>query len=339
MSFSSPLLRTTLIRLGEESHVLGLCLHHIIIDGGSIGIFLEELGVLYSAFISGKASPLPDLPIQYADFVHWQQQSLTPEALETRHSYWEQWLAEEPPPLELPTERPLPAVETFQSGSEWSHFSPDLIQELKSLSQQAGSTLFTTILAAFATLLYRYNGAKEIVVGVPFGARSHHQLEALIGVFTNGTFPRRIDIRGNPGFSELLERVGQVNLSALANCDVPLEHLLKSLQPKRDLSQNPLCRVLLNLLPGRPEEELKLSGLTITPLQPEGLIRRDLILNIQQKETPAGTALHGWWRYKRDLFEADTIAGMAENFQTLLEAIVANPEQSVNEIPLNIKRK
>jgi acyl carrier protein len=332
---NGPLLRATLIRLGEESHTLGLCLHHIIMDVRSIGIFLKELGLLYNAFVSGQPSPLPDLPIQYADFAHWQHQSLTPEALEARRNYWGEWLAEEPPPLELPTDRLLPPVETFQSGSGQSHFSPDLIQELGTLSQQAGTTLFTTILAAFATLLYRYNGSKEIVVGVPFAGRNHHQLEPLIGVFSNGTFPRRIGFGGNPGFLELLERVRQVNLSALANCDVPLEHLLKTLQPKRNLRQNPLCRVLLNLLPGRPWEELQLSGLTVTPLRTEDLIRRDLILNVWEE----GTSLQGGWRYKRDLFDADTIAQMAENFQALLEAIVANPEQSVDEFPLFVRRE
>jgi len=330
-----PLWRVTLIRLGEESHVLGLCLHHIIVDAKSIGILIKELSILYNSFISNKPSPLPDLPVQYADFVHWQHQSLTPKVLEDRHSHWKQWLAKEPPPLELPIDRPLPPIESFQSGSKRFQFYPYFIQDIKTLSQQAGVTFFTIILTAFTTLLYRYSNRKEIVVGVPFAGRNHHQLESLIGVFSIDTFPHHINFEGNPSFMELLVQAQQVSHAVLANCDVSLERLLKTLQPKRNLRQNPLCQVLLNMVSiNSPWEELKLSGLTITPLMIEDEIWRDLILNIWGE----GTNLHWEWRYKKGLFDAKTIDLMMDNFKVLLEAIVTNPKQSVNEIPLNINQ-
>jgi acyl carrier protein len=329
-----PLWRVTLMQLGEESFVLGFVLHHSIIDVASVEIFFKELGILYDAFLGGKPSPLPALPIQYADFAYWQQQSLTPAVLDERRNYWRQWLAEEPPPLKLAIDQPRPPVETWQVGSEWRQFSPDLTRSIATLSQRSGATPFVTLLASLATLLSRYGGGKEIVVGIPFAGRNHHLLESSIGVFATGTFPLCVDLSGNPSFRELVNRVQRAYLSALANGDVPLEPLVRTLSPERNLRQNPLCRVLLNLLPDIPGANLRLAGVTATRLQPEDTIRRDIILNVWEERNSAGTALHLWWRYKRDLFEPDTIAKMADDFQTLVEQIVANPEQSVDEFPI-----
>ena len=251
--------------------------------------------------------------------------------------------------LQLVTDHPRPPVETGQGGSARYQFSPDLTQKLRTLSQQSDATLFMTLLASFATLLYRYacgepfmlqgklresSGGAEIVVGVPLAGRNHHLLESSIGQFTTGTFPLRIDLGGNPGFLELLQRVRRAHLSVLANGDVPLEPLVKTLQPERNLRHHPLCRVMLNLLPDLPTQALRLSGVTTTRSQTEGMIRRDLILNVWEENPLSGPSLHGLWRYKRDLFEPDTIARMADNFRTVLEQIVANPAQSVDEFPL-----
>jgi hypothetical protein len=326
---TAPLWRVTLMQLGEESSILGLVAHHIIMDVASVEIFLKELGLLYSALLEGKPSPLPALPIQYADYACWQRQTLTSEVLDARRNYWKQWLANEPPPLKLTIDQPRPPTETFHIGSEWCQIAPDLTRSIATFSQQSGVTPFTTVLASFALLLHRYSGGGKVVVGVPFAGRNHQLLESLIGEFETGTFPLCIELQDQPGFVELLNRVRRTHLSALAIADVPVEPLVRTLQPERDLRRHPLCRVLLNWLPEIPGTNLDLADVTVTPMHPEGVLGRDLILNVWEEKKDSGIALRGQWFYRAEVFEPGAIARMADDFRSLLEQIVANPEREV----------
>ena len=205
-----PLVRTTLLRLAAEEHVLLLTMHHIVSDGWSQGVFWRELQALYEAFATGKPSPLPELSIQYADFAHWQRQWLQGEVLEAQLAYWKQQLAGLST-LQLPTDRPRPAVQTFRGARHPVVFSPPLMQALKALSQQHGVTLFMTLLAAFQILLHRYTGQDDIVVGSPIANRNRSEIEGLIGFFVN-TLVLRTNLSGNPSFRELLGRVRKVML-------------------------------------------------------------------------------------------------------------------------------
>jgi len=284
--------------------------------------------------------------------------------LDSRRNYWKQWLADEPPPLalsavegsKLAIDRPRPSEMlrgvypdgepvlngvkeraqhdiTFHIDSEWCQISPELTRRLTTLSQQSGVTLFTTVLASFVILLHRYSGGEKIVVGVPFAGRNHQLLESLIGEFETGTFPLCIELQDQPGFVELLKRVQRTHLSVLAIGDVPVEPLVRTLQPERDLRQNPLCRVLLNWASEMPGTNLQFAGVTATPMRPGGMIGRDLVLNLWGEKTDSGIALRGQWRYRAEVFEPGAIARMAEDFCAMLQAIVANPEKSVDELP------
>ena len=326
---NGPLLRVTLLRLEAQSHVLLLVMHHIVSDGWSMGIFVHELSVLYEAFCAGEPSPLPELPIQYADFAHWQRSWLTGDVLEKQLSYWKQQLAGAPPLLELPSDRPRPSVQTFRGGSEHFQLTQDLTQKLKSLSQKSGVTLFMTLMAAFVTLLSRYSGQDDIVIGSPIANRNRSEIEPLIGFFVN-TLVLRTQLQGNPTFVELLEQVRETALDAYAHQDFPFEKLVEELQPQRSLSHAPLFQVMF-VLQNAMMEKLELSGLTITPLELED-VTANLDLTLSMEETEAG--LIGSWEYNRDLFDAATIQQMVGHFQTLLEGIVVNQQQRLSELPL-----
>jgi len=326
------LMRVRVVRLEEESHILLFCMHHIIMDEQSFDIFLQELTVLYEAFLSKTPSPLPTLPMQYADYAWQQRQSLTPEVMKSRLGYWKQWLAEEPPMLPLHTDKPFPPVQTFRAGIARYQLSPVLTQKLKALGQREDATLFMVMLAAFTTFLCRRCGCEDMVTGAPFARRDHWKLEPLIGRI-GGMLALHTDIRENPDFSALLAKVRLEVLSAMAHQDVPLAELIKKLQPERNLSQRPLFRVMINLLGHNLEVTFELQELIITPIEVEEVRRRiDLALFMWEKKTSAGTFLEGVWQYKKDLFETDTISRMTEDFKSLLEAIVTNPEQPVNEL-------
>ena len=326
---TDSLLRVNLLKLAEHSHVLQITVHHIIADVWSIGIFIQELTALYKAFCQGKLSPLPELPIQYADFSEWQRQWLSGKVLESQLNYWKQQLAGAPPLLELPTDRPRPPVQTFRGSSERFQFNASLTEQIRSLSQQSGATLFMTLLAAFALLLSRYSHQKDIIVGSSIANRNRQDIETLIGFFVN-TLVLRIDLQSNPTFWELLQQVRQTTLDAYDQQDLPFEQLVEALQPKRSLSHHPLFQVMF-VLQNAPIETLELPGLTLTPLQPEHTIAKfDLTLTIQEIESK----LVGTWEYNSDLFEAETIRRMIRHFQTLCEAIANNPEQPVSQLPL-----
>ncbi|QHG14907.1 non-ribosomal peptide synthetase [Nostoc sp. ATCC 53789] len=326
---NGPLLRVTLLRLGSESHVLVLIMHHIITDGWSMGIFIQELSTLYRGFTLNSPLLLAELPIQYADFAVWQRQWLTEEIQKQQLNYWKQQLADAPPLLELPTDKPRPAVQTFCGATQEFQIDQNLSKQIKTFSQQSGATLFHTLLAAFVVLMFRYSGQDDICIGSPIANRNRREIESLIGFFVN-TLVLRNQIKGNPSFNEFLSQVRQVATSAYTHQDVPFEQVVEALQPERSLSYNPLFQVVF-VLENFLLDTLELPDVTLTPQFVErGTSQFDLTLAVW--ETKAG--LIGSWEYNSDLFEPDTIARMTSHFQTLLAAIIANPNQSIGELPL-----
>ncbi|HBL57377.1 MAG TPA: non-ribosomal peptide synthetase, partial [Cyanobacteria bacterium UBA8803] len=329
-----PLLRVTLLRLREEEHRLLFTIHHIISDGWSAGVLIREVAVLYASFCTGKPSSLPDLPIQYADFAAWQRQWLQGEVLESQMTYWKQQLGGSLPVLELPSDRPRSAVRTFQGRTQSWQFCKKLTQELKALSRRESVTLFVTLLAAFKTLLYRYTGQEDVLVGSPIANRTRRELEGLIGSFVN-TLVLRTDLSGNPSFRELLSRLREVALSAYTHQDLPFEQLVEALHPTRNLSHTPLFQVMF-VLQNAPMEALELPGLNLDMLEVDSETARfDLTLTLTETEQ----GLKGALEYNTNLFDAATIAQMLGHFETLLAGIVANPEQHLSELPILTERE
>ena len=327
-----PLLRATLLRLDEEEHVLLMTMHHIVSDGWSMGVFFREVSALYEAYSTDSPSPLPELPIQYADFAIWQRQWLQGEELARQLSYWKQQLDDAPPVLELPTDRPRPPVQSYRGTCQSVMLPKPLTKALQALSRREGVTLFMTLLAAFKTLLYRYTGQEDIVVGSPTANRTRAEIEGLIGFFVN-TLVLRTNLSGNPSFRELLGRVREVALGAYTHQDLPFEKLVEELRPERDLSRTPLFQVMFSLQ-NAPRAALELPGLSLNRLEVENRTAKfDLTLSMVE-----GTnGLRGVLEYNTDLFDAATMTRMAEHFQTLLEAIVTHPAQRVAEFPLMSK--
>ncbi len=324
-----PLFRVTLLQLDHIEYVLLFTMHHIISDGWSLGVLLKELTELYKGFCTGKPANLPSLPVQYADFAVWQQQWLTGEILETQLDYWKKQLSNAPDLLELPTDRPRPAVQTFRGGYYHVVLPIELSAELTALSKQVGVTLFMTLLAAFQTLLYRYSGQDDIVVGTPVAGRNREELEGLIGFFVN-TLVLRTDLSGNPGFEQLLGRVREVALQGYTHQDLPFEQLVEALHPTRDLSYTPLFQAMFSLddylVPVVELPELSVSSYPVEI----GTAKFDLGLSMEN----TASGLVAEWEYNPDLFDKATIARMAGHFQTLLEGIVVNSKQKISQLSL-----
>jgi amino acid adenylation domain-containing protein len=321
----APLFRVSVIRLESESHVLLFTMHHIISDAWSVGIFLQELSTLYAA------SPLPELTIQYADYTYWQRQWLQNDVITTQLNYWKQQLADAPPVIKLPTDRPRFAMQTLRSSIQRFKLGYDLTNKLKILSQKSGASLFMTLQAAFVTLLYRYTGQEDIVIGSPITNRNRLALEPLIGFFVN-TLVLRTRLENNPTFRELLAQVRQVALDAYAHRDVPFDQLVEFLQPQRHLSHSPLFQVMF-VFQNSPVEKLELPGLSVTQIEldrPTAGATFDLTLSMQEIDSE----LRGAFEYNANLFDADTIARIAGHFQTLVEAIAINPDECVGQLPL-----
>jgi amino acid adenylation domain-containing protein len=319
-----PLLRVRLLRLSECEHVFLLTMHHVVSDEWSVGVFMRELAALYGAFSTGKPSSLPDLPIQYADFAAWQRRWLQGAALESQLGYWRQQVGDSLPMLQLPTDRPRPPVQTYRGAKQSLELPESMGDELKALGEREAATLSMTLLAAFKTLLCRYTGQKDIVVGTPVANRSRAEIEGLIGFFAN-TLVIRTDLSGDPTFRELLGQVRRVVLGACSHQDLPFEKLVEELQPERDLSRPPLFQAWFRMA-SLADERLELPGLTVEPL---------LIL-----ETPSrfDLALEAWEHsggmrleliYNADLFEPDAMAEMLRQFRHLLVQVVEKPEERI----------
>jgi len=334
---AGPLLRVKLLRFAEDEHVALFTLHHIVSDGWSMGILAHEVARLYDAFSREQSSPLDgpldgpldELPIQYADFAHWQQNWLQGAVLQSQLDYWKRQLAGSGGALELAYDRPRPAVQTSRGSSRSFSFSRRTSDGLKTLSREQRATLFMTLLAAFQTLLFRYSGQKDILIGSPIANRNRAEIEGLIGFFVN-TLVFRTDLSGDPAFIRLLKRVRETSLGAYAHQDLPFEHLVKELQPERSMSHTPLFQVTFDL-DNSPRAALELSGMKLTALGIDtGAVHFDLSLSMADTEQ----GLAGSLQYNADLFDDLTIARMLGHFETLVESIVADPHQPISRLPL-----
>lgn len=328
-----PLIHVTLIRLSPQEHALLLNLHHIVCDGWSLGVFFRELTTLYEAFLRGEGSPLPPLPLQYADYALWQHQWLQGEPLETQLAYWRQALTSLQP-LELPTDYPHPPIQVLRGAVQKVHLPFALSQDLKMFSQREGVTLFMLLLAAFQVLLARYSSQEDIAVGTPIANRNRTESENLIGCFVN-TLVLRSDLSGNPSFREFLRQVRAVCLGAYAHQDLPFERIVDTLQPHRDMSRSPLFQVLF-ALHNQPDVEKSLAGLQIQSMEVE-LETVKFELSLTLSETDDG--LVGNIRYCRDLFAAATMERMMRHWQRLLEWLIAHPQARLAELPLLTKEE
>ncbi len=329
-----PLVRTALVRLGPDRHLLILVLHHIVADGWSVKVLLRELAALYAAFAGERrnaAGPLPELPLQYFDFARWQRRRLTGELLGAQLAYWRQALGSAPSHLALPADRPRPAVPSPR-GARISHqLSSAEAAELRRAARQSGATLFMSLLAAFGALLHGVTGELDLVVGTPIANRERLELEGLIGCFVN-TLALRVDLSGRPSCRDLLGRVRQVCLAAYANQDLPFEQLVEALAPHRDLASTPLFQVMLALQStagsGRPATAaplaMELCDLEITAAKFD--------LTLDASETAQGLTLT--FEYRRDLFDAATVRRWARQLQALLAAAVAEPGREIAALPL-----
>jgi amino acid adenylation domain-containing protein len=329
-----PLIRTTLLRLEEHDHFFLVVMHHIVSDGWSMVLFFQELSAIYHAFSRGEESPLAPLQIQYSDYSAWQREWLKGDRLQKQLAYWKGKLAGELPVLELPIDRPRPAVQTFRGAREWLVLSKDLTSAIKALGRREGVTLFITMLAAFKVLLCRYAGQEDVIVGSPIANRPQTETESIIGFFLNN-LALRSDLSGNPNFREVLARVRKTALDAYANQDVPFEKLIEALRPERSLSRTPIFQVYFNLF--NFADEIKLPGRNETvpfveawAQSDEDLSKFDLTLYAGQQNRELRLALV----YNTDLFDADSIRRMLAQLRILLESVVADPLKPVPELPL-----
>jgi thioesterase domain-containing protein/acyl carrier protein/NRPS condensation-like uncharacterized protein len=321
------LMRVKLLRLAEEEYWLLRTVHHIVFDGWSYRIFMRELAILYEAFSTGNPSPLPELPIQYADFAQSQRQSLQGEVLKSHLDYWQQQLSDNIPALELPIDRSRPTVPTYQGTSQSLVLSEHLTEALKALSHQEGVSLFVTLLAAFKTLLYRYTAQENLLICSPVAGRHRVETKRLIGYFNN-IVALRTDLSGNPNFRELLRRVSQTTLGAFDHQDLPFQKLAEF----PNLARIPLNRAMF-ALQNTLSQPLSLANIAVSSLNLNWEAANfdfSLFMNEHQGK------LTGLLQYKTTLFDATTITQMLEHFQTLLETIVTNPHQCLEDLPLLI---
>jgi amino acid adenylation domain-containing protein len=324
-----PLLRSALIRLAPQVHVLAITMHHIVSDGWSMGVFLRELAALYGAYRQGRPSPLPALTLQYADFAHWQRRWLQGVVLQRQLDYWQHQL-QELPTLQLPTDHPRPPRQRFAGATHPIALAPELGRALLRLSQREGGTLYMTLLAAYQVLLARYSGQEDIVIGSPVANRNRAEIEPLIGFFVN-MLVLRTDLSGNPTFKALLKRVREVTLGAYTHQDVPFEMLVDRLCPERDPSRSPLFQVHF-ALHNAPIGALDLPGLRVTPVVAQvEWVRFDLECHLWHE---ADGSLCGHWVYNSALFEPDRVQRLDRHFATLLAAAAAGPAARIAQLPL-----
>ena len=323
-----PLLRAVLLRFGAADNLLLLTIHHIVFDGWSLGVFFRELSALYEAFAAGRPSPLPELPIQYSDFAGWQRQWLQGEVLAGHVDYWRGKLAGAPPMLRLPIESSRPEDQTFVGTMISFELAEELTGGLRELTRSCGVTLFMTLLAAYKTLLYRYTGQEDLVVGSPIANRNRAELEGLIGFFVN-TLVLRTHLGGNPSFRELLERVSEVTLQAYEHQDLPFEKLVEELQPQRTLRHTPLCQVVFNLQNASNWASMGSSSLERLTMH-SGTAKFDLNLTMAE----ADRQLIGAFEYNTDLFGEGRVRQMESDLTAVLESVVEDPRIRLLEIPV-----
>lgn len=324
-----PLLRISLLRLAEEEHALLFTMHHIISDGGSADVLVHEVAVLYEVISKGVASPLPELPIQYADFSAWQREWLQGAVLDSQLAYWREHLGGNLQDLELPADRTRSAEQNFRGSRQTLVLSARLSDAIRDLSRRESATLFMTLLAAFQALLHRLTAQDVISVGSPISGRNLTETEPLIGFFVN-TLVLSTDLSGDPSFRELLARVREVILQAHAHQDVPFEKLIEALRPERNSSRIPLVRVSFAFA-NAPATEFKLPGLTLSSMDIHtGAIRLDFALSMME----GPQSLIAYLYYDTDLFDAGTISRVLNHFEVLLEHVTLDPDWKLLDIPL-----
>jgi amino acid adenylation domain-containing protein len=324
---NGPILRAGLVKIGHDDHLLMLSAHHIAVDGWSFGILAGELTQLYAAYIAGNSSPLPELPIQYADYTLWQRDEMDSDALRSQLDYWKTQFETIPPVLELPGDRSRPAVQSYR-GELYRHVIPaSVFDPIKRLARQEGATAFMVFLAAFQVLLSRYSGQDDLAIGVGNANRPRRELESLIGFFVN-TLPLRGDLSGNPTFRDLLGQVKERTIDSYANQDMPFERLLESLDVGRNLSHTPLFQTMV-FFQNFPEQHIDLSGLKILPVNLDGVhsgtSRTDLTIFASEIEGELTLLIE----YATDLFDADYIRDFSMHLQQLLSAIVEDPSKRI----------
>ncbi len=325
-----PLLRARLLRLGSDDHVLCFTLHHVVSDGWSMDVLVREVSALYGAFSRGRASPLPELPVQYADYAVWQRAWLSGETLEEQVGFWKRALGGAPPLLEVPVDRPRATGQSPRAGSHGFALSPEAAEGLRTLSLREGATLFMTLLAGWQLLLGRYAGQDDVVVGTPIAGRTRRETEGLIGFFVN-MLALRADLGGDPTVRELVGRVREAALGAYAHQDLPFERLVEELAVERSLTHQPVFQAAFALRRAAAYERLSLGELELAPFGTgEGPVRFDLELTAAE----GGDGLGGTLLYREALFEAATIARMAGHLEATLEAMAADPGRRVSELSM-----
>ncbi|MDJ0842039.1 MAG: amino acid adenylation domain-containing protein, partial [Acidobacteriota bacterium] len=325
-----PLFRVRLLRLDVETHVLTLSLHHIIADGWSMGVLIKELTAAYHAELTGEAAPLPKLEVQYADFAHWQRRTLSGDNLTARLDWWRQYLYGAPTLLELPTDRPRPAMQTYRGAIHSFGVEAEVVNRLRALCTERGATLFMMLHAAFSLLLARFSGGNDILTGTPVANRERKEIEPLIGLFIN-TLVLRCRIDGDETFEHMLARHKTETLETFSRQDVPFELIVEAVQPERDLSHSPLFQVLFVLQNTPGSGDLSLPGLTLAPQEaPHGTARFDLSLAAVE----TGDALVASFEYNTDLFDASTAKRLGECWRRLLASIAEDPGRAVDRLDL-----
>jgi amino acid adenylation domain-containing protein len=325
-----PLIRGRLLQLAEDEHVLLVTQHHIISDGWSLGVLVKEVSALYTALSRNQPDPLPPLPIQYADYAAWQRQWLQGEALQRQIDFWRAHLGGAPALLELPTDRPRPAVQSYRGDRIAVRLSPELSAQLRALSQRHGMTMFMTLLAGWSALLSRLSGQEDVVIGTPVANRPRAEVEPLIGFFVN-TLALRVGVAADRSVAELLAQVKEMTLDAYAHQDLPFEQVVESLQPERSLSHSPVFQVLLSLNNTPGSGEAGLPGLTLSSIETTHQSAQvDLALSLS--DAPEGVA--GAAIYATDLFDRSTVERMLANWTTLLASMVADDQQRLGDLAL-----
>lgn len=323
------LIRPTLLKIGDDDYILAVNIHHIVLDGWSKGLLLQELIDLYEAFSQGKPSPLQELPVQYTDYVYWHHEWIEGKLFASQLAYWKEKLAGVPPVLELPADYPRPNLPTGKGSLEPFSLSGRKFQALKDLAKQEDVTLFMVLMAAYNTLLYRYTGQEDILIGTPVAGRNRLELENLIGLFLN-TLVIRTDLSGIPTFKELLLRERAAALEAYAHQDIPFEKLVEELNPRRNLSITPLFQVMFQLQ-NAPMPPAHISGLIITPIQIDtGFSQVDLSLTMWEEQG----IIKGTFEYNTDLFAPPTIKRMIGHFKVLLDGIIDNVNQKISHLSI-----
>ncbi|MEH2348460.1 MAG: amino acid adenylation domain-containing protein [Nostoc sp.] len=326
---TGPLFKAKLLQLQEQKYVLLINMHHIVSDGWSMGVFLREFRQAYTAFAQNQTPSLAPLPIQYSDYANWQRNWLQGEVLEAQINYWKHQLQDAPPLLELPTDYPRPALQSYRGARYLYSLTPELSAAVKALSQEQGTSLFMTLLAALNVLLSRYSRQEDLCIGSPIANRTHSQTESLIGFFVN-TLVLRNHIKPEQNFIEFLQETRQTCLDAYSHQDIPFEFLVEKLQPERSMSHNPLFQVMLalenNESPDFSLPELEIQWLDLyCPFA-----KFDLTLLVIESDNQLNCS----WEYATDLFDKSTIQRMAEQFEVLLKGIVDKPQQPIKTLPL-----